>query len=91
MKAAKATKVAYQPVSLLLSVASGALAGAAFKQAWKVAGHDDDTPDALDEDRGWPEVLIAAAIHGMIFAVVKAAVSRSGAIATRRLTGNWPA
>ncbi|MFF6956453.1 DUF4235 domain-containing protein [Streptomyces sp. NPDC088197] len=86
-----AAKIVYRPVGLLLSVASGALAGAAFKQMWKVVGHDDDTPDALDEERAWKEVLIAAALHGLIFAVVKAAVSRSGATATRRLTGTWPA
>ncbi|MEU6850954.1 DUF4235 domain-containing protein [Actinacidiphila alni] len=86
-----AAKVAYRPVGLLLSVAAGALAGAAFKQTWKVVGHDDDTPDALDEDRGWTEVLVASAVHGVIFAVVKAAVARSGATATRRLTGTWPA
>jgi len=87
----KAAKVAYRPVGLLLSVASGALAGAVFKQTWKVVGHDDDTPDALDEERSWREILIASAVHGMIFAVVKAAVSRGGATATRRLTGSWPA
>ncbi|MEW2516655.1 DUF4235 domain-containing protein [Actinacidiphila alni] len=86
-----AAKIAYRPVGLLLSVAAGALAGAAFKQTWKAVGHDDDTPDALDEDRGWTEVLVASAVHGVIFAVVKAAVARSGATATRRLTGTWPA
>lgn len=86
----KASKIVYKPVSLSLGIVSGLVAGAAFKQAWKVIAHDDDTPDALDEDRAWREVLIAAAVQGMIFAVVKAAVSRGGATATRRLTGSWP-
>ncbi|WP_308346690.1 DUF4235 domain-containing protein [Streptomyces sp. ISL-66] len=34
--------------------------------------------------------LLAAALQGAIFAVVKAAVDRAGAATTRRLTGTWP-
>ncbi|MER5863337.1 DUF4235 domain-containing protein [Kitasatospora sp. NPDC002040] len=87
----KKSKIAYKPVGLLLGAASGMLAGAAFKQLWKVAGHDDDAPDATDEDRTWREVLLAAALQGAIFGLVKAAVDRGGATGVRRLTGTWPA
>ncbi|MFF4393893.1 DUF4235 domain-containing protein [Streptomyces sp. NPDC001552] len=86
----KAAKIAYKPVGLALGAASGMIAGVAFKQAWKMIGHDDDAPDATDEDRTWKEVLFAAALQGAIFAVVKAAVDRAGAATTRRLTGTWP-
>ncbi|MEU4733209.1 DUF4235 domain-containing protein [Streptomyces sp. NPDC023588] len=74
---------------LALGAASGVIAGAAFKQAWKMIGHDDDAPDAADEDHSWQEVLAAATIQGAIFAVVKAAVDSAGAATTRRLTGTW--
>ncbi|MFJ4834708.1 DUF4235 domain-containing protein [Streptomyces sp. NPDC088747] len=86
----KASKIAYKPVGLALGAVSGMLAGAAFKQAWKVLGHDEDAPDATDEGRSWTEVLVAAIIQGAIFAGVKAAVDRGGAVATRRMTGTWP-
>ncbi|MFI6979097.1 DUF4235 domain-containing protein [Embleya sp. NPDC050154] len=86
----KVSKVAYKPVGLVLGATSGMIAGAAFKQAWKMIGHDDDAPDATDEDRTWSRVLLAAGLQGAIFAVVKAAVDRGGAAATRRLTGTWP-
>jgi hypothetical protein len=86
----KASKVAYKPVGLALGATSGVISGALFKQAWKVFGHDKDAPDATDEQRGWREVLLAATLQGAIFAAVKAAVDRSGATATRRLTGTWP-
>ncbi|GAA3246221.1 DUF4235 domain-containing protein [Dactylosporangium siamense] len=85
-----AGKLAYKPVGLLLGVAAGAAAGALFKQAWRLAGHDDDAPNATDEDRGWGEILAAAALQGAIFAIVKAAVDRGGAVAVRRTTGYWP-
>ncbi|MFG3039804.1 DUF4235 domain-containing protein [Streptomyces sp. NPDC048330] len=86
----KAAKIAYKPVGLTLGAVSGLLAGAAFKQTWKWIGHDDEAPNATDENRTWQEVLIAAALQGAIFAAVKAAVDRSGATTIRRLTGTWP-
>jgi predicted metal-dependent enzyme (double-stranded beta helix superfamily) len=84
-------KLAYKPVGLLLGVGAGIVAGALFKQVWKMAAGDDDAPNATDEERGWGEVLAAAALQGAIFAVVKAAVDRGGAAGMRRLTGRWPA
>ncbi|MBC2875559.1 MULTISPECIES: DUF4235 domain-containing protein [Streptomyces] len=86
----KAVRIAYKPVGLVLGLAGGMLAGAAFRRTWKLLGHDDDAPDATDEDRTWREILLAAAVQGAVFAVVKAAVDRGGATATRRLTGTWP-
>ncbi|WP_433295130.1 DUF4235 domain-containing protein [Actinoplanes sp. CA-030573] len=86
----KAGKIAYKPVGMLLGVAAGAIAGFAFKEVWKAVSGDDDAPDATDEDRGWGEILAAAALQGAIFALVKAAVDRGGATGVRRLTGHWP-
>jgi predicted metal-dependent enzyme (double-stranded beta helix superfamily) len=87
----KVNKLAYKPVGLLLGIGAGMVAGAVFKQVWKMAAGDDDAPNATDEDRGWGEILAAAALQGAIFAVVKAAVDRGGAAGMRRLTGRWPA
>ncbi|MEV0989579.1 DUF4235 domain-containing protein [Streptomyces sp. NPDC049949] len=86
----KASEIAYKPVGLVLGAISGMIAGAAFKQAWKIVEGEGDAPDATDEDRPWNQILLAAAIQGAIFSVVKAAVDRSGAVAVRRLTGTWP-
>jgi hypothetical protein len=85
-----AAKIAYKPVGLLLGASAGMVSGLIFKQIWKLAGDDQDAPDATDEDRGWTEILIAAALQGAIFAVVKAAVDRAGAVAIRKSTGRWP-
>ncbi|MBC7273487.1 MAG: DUF4235 domain-containing protein [Streptomyces sp.] len=86
----KASKLAYKPVGLALGAVSGMAAGALFKQSWKLLGHDEDAPDATDEERTWREVVLAAVLQGAIFAGVKAVVDRGGATATRRLTGAWP-
>jgi hypothetical protein len=86
----RAAKFAYKPVGLLLGAGAGMVSGLIFKQVWKLAARDEDAPDATDEDRGWTEILVAAAIQGAIFAVVKAAVDRAGAVGIRKATGRWP-
>ena len=86
----KLEKVAFKPINLALGLGAGALAGLVFKQVWKLASGDDDAPDAGDEDRGWAEIIAAAALQGAIFAVVKAVVHRGGAVGAKRLTGTWP-
>jgi hypothetical protein len=86
----KLQKVAYKPVGLLLGIGAGAVAGFVFKQVWKLASGDDDAPNATDEDRGWGEIIAAAAIQGAIFATVKALVDRGGAAGVRKITGEWP-
>ena len=68
----------------------GLLAGAAFKRIWRAIAHEDDSPDAKDRDRGWGEILAAAAIEGAVFGGVKAAVDRAGATGFARATGTWP-
>ncbi len=83
-------KFLYKPISIAASVLGGVLAGAIFKRAWKLVAREDEAPKATDADRGWREVLIAAAAQGAIFAVVKAAVDRSAAASTEKLTGTWP-
>jgi hypothetical protein len=83
-------KIAYKPAGILLGVAAGAIAGFAFREVWKAVSGDDDAPNATDEDRGWGEILAAAALQGAIFALVKAAVDRGGATGVRKLTGQWP-
>lgn len=39
-------KVLYKPVSIVISVLGGILAGAIFKQVWKIAAGEDEVPKA---------------------------------------------
>jgi Protein of unknown function (DUF4235) len=64
----------------------GVLAGATFKQIWKLAAGEDDAPKATDARRGWGEVLPAAALQGAVYA----GVNRGAAEGTHKLTGVWP-
>ncbi|GAB2980040.1 DUF4235 domain-containing protein [Streptomyces pseudoechinosporeus] len=82
--------LAYKPLGFLLGWTSGTLATKAFQKTWKAIRHEDDAPDALDKERNWGEILLAAAVQGAIFAVVRSAVDRTGAAFIERRTGVWP-
>ncbi|MFD4527024.1 DUF4235 domain-containing protein [Streptomyces sp. NPDC058470] len=82
----KASKLLYKPVGLALGAVGSLLVGAAFNQTWRLLGHDENADATTDLDRPWRRVLLAAALQGATFAVVRAAVDRSGAATTRRLT-----
>jgi len=83
-------KLLYKPVGMVVSVLGGLIAGMIFKRVWKITAGENEAPKATDEQRGWREVLLAAALQGTIFALVKAAVDRGAAEGTRKLTGVWP-
>ncbi|MFC5833423.1 DUF4235 domain-containing protein [Nonomuraea insulae] len=74
--------------SLSMGMLSGALAAALFKRVWTLVSGQDDAPDADDLDRGWTEVLVAAAAQGAIFGLIKAAVHRAGAQTFQGRTGD---
>jgi hypothetical protein len=80
----------YRPFGLIISVLGGLLAGAVFKRLWRLIAGEDDSPDAKDRNRGWIEIIIAAAIEGALFGTVKAVVDRAGATGFARATGTWP-
>ncbi|MCK0438188.1 DUF4235 domain-containing protein [Gordonia alkaliphila] len=84
------TTTMYKPLSLATSVVGGMLAGAAFSRVWGRFNDDDSVPDPKDLRRSKREVLIAAAVQGLIFGVVKAAVDRAGAQGFRKLTASNP-
>jgi len=84
------SKAAYKPLSLATSVLGGVAASAAFAQVWKRLGNDAKAPDPKDLQRSKTEVLVAAALQGLIFGLVKAAVDRAGARGYKAVTHEDP-
>jgi hypothetical protein len=81
-------KLVYRLLSLGLSLASGMVAGAVFKGMWKLIAREEEAPRATDPQRGWKEILPAAALQGAVFATVKAAVERGAMHGGRKLAGS---
>jgi hypothetical protein len=83
-------RLIYKPFGLVFGVLGGLVAGAIFKRIWSAVGHEDEAPEATDEDKGWAEVVVAAAAQGAVFGGVKALIDRAGASGFAHLTGAWP-
>jgi len=83
-------KTLYKPVGLLFSVLGGILASVIFRKVWEAIANEPDAPDSTDRDRGWGEILLAAAVQGALFGGVKALVDRAGAAGFAKATGTWP-
>ena len=85
-------KILYRPMGLAGSMVGGLLAGAIFKQVWKRLrpGDKPDPPTPLETEYPLKEILLAAAIQGAIFSVVKTVIDRQGARLFERATGEWP-
>ena len=86
------SKVLYKPLSIATSVAGGLLAGAVFNQVWqRLSRTDEEPPDPKDLERSGREALAAAAVQGLIFGLVRAAVDRAGARGYQAVTHENPA
>lgn len=83
-------RLLYKPLSLIVSVLGGILAGAVFERVWSVVSGEEEVPRALSLKHSTKEVLLAAALQGAIFAAVKAAVERAGAKGFKKITGTDP-
>lgn len=83
-------RLAYKPVDLVLGAVASAVSAAAVRQVWKRLGGSEQPPDVRDPTRDWSEILLAAAIQGAIFAVIRAAADRASAVSVARVAGDWP-
>jgi hypothetical protein len=83
-------KLLYRPVAIVAGIVGGLLGGLIFNRVWKIVGRGSDPPTPMDSERGWGEILLAAGLHGAIYALVKTAVDRGAAEWTRKKTGIWP-
>ena len=91
-KPSKSAKLLYRPVGLVSSMLGGLLAGTIFKQVWRRASPDkqSEPPKALTTDYPFKEIVLAAAVEGAIYSVVKTVIDRQGARLFEKWTGEWP-
>ena len=80
----------YRPFAIIAAVVSSKAAGAIFKRAWVMLAKDTEMPTAMEQERRWAEVVVAAMLRGAVFGGVKAVVDRSFATGYFRRTGVWP-
>jgi hypothetical protein len=83
-------KLVYRPFGMAASVLGGLAAGAIFRRLWRILSNEETAPTATDPERGWGEIVLAAALEGAVFGLVRAVIDRAGATGFARATGTWP-
>jgi hypothetical protein len=87
--ASRAMKAIYKPFGLIMGLASGLVASKIFGAVWGIFDKEEP-PKPTTKETNWPKVLMAAAVQGMVFKIVRAFVDRGGAKGFEYLTGTWP-
>lgn len=82
-------KLIYRPFGIIIGLAAGMLSKSVFNWVWSKID-DEEAPKPTIEETSWAKVLSAAAVQGIVFQTVRAAVNRGGAVGFRHLTGVWP-
>jgi hypothetical protein len=82
-------KMIYRPFGIVLGLAAGFFSKSVFNWVWSKFD-DEEAPKPTQDETTWTKVLSAAAVQGLVFQTVRAAVNRSGAEGFRWLTGVWP-
>ena len=85
------SKAMYLPLQIAMSVAGGLLAGKVFSEVWqRISPSDQEPPDPKDLDRSGREAITAAALQGLVFGLVRAAVDRASAKGYKAVTNESP-
>jgi hypothetical protein len=84
------TKLLYIPFGILAGRVASRVAGGILKKLWRFLAGETEMPKAMEQQRGWAEVVVAAALGGAVFGGVKAFVDRAFATGFARRTGVWP-
>ena len=91
-RTSKSATILYRPWGLVASLLGGVIASKVFQQLWKRLDPEspEDPPKPLESEYRLRKILIAAAVQGAIFTVVRALINRGGARVFERWTGEWP-
>jgi len=82
-------KLIYKPFGIILGILAALVGKRAFNFAWTKID-DEDPPKATTEEAAWPKLLVAAALQGVVFKLIRVVVDRYGARGFQYLTGVWP-
>jgi Protein of unknown function (DUF4235) len=82
-------KLLFIPVSVAGALLAGFISTKIFEQIWQLF-NDEDPPDSQHRDIQWSRLLLAGAIQGAIFRMVKEATDHESRRAFYRMTGSWP-
>jgi len=85
-------KILYRPVGRSVQLLADCSPGSSSNKcgAERRPTKKSDPPKPLETEYPFKEIILAAAIQGAIFSVVKTVIDRQGARLFEKWTGEWP-
>jgi Protein of unknown function (DUF4235) len=82
-------RLLFAPFSIAAGLLAGFIGKKLFEQLWGVVD-EEEPPDSEHRDIVWTKLLVALAIEGAIFRLVKGLVDHGARRSFERMTGTWP-
>ncbi len=82
-------RILFAPISIALGLVSAMLGKRVFNFVWALVA-EEEPPSAEDRVVPWPRLVVAGAIQGMIFRLMRIFVDRGLRRMVMSLTGRWP-
>ncbi len=83
------TKVLFLPFSVIGGFLAGKVATFTFERLWKVIDKQE-SPEPDQHAVRWSKLLVALALEGAVFRLVRGSFDRGSRELFHRLTGAWP-
>lgn len=82
-------KILFAPISIGAGLLAGLIAQKLFERLWALVD-DEEPPEPDDREVPIAKLLVALAIEGALFRLVKGLTDRSARKGFTALTGTWP-
>jgi hypothetical protein len=82
-------KVLFIPVSVAGGLLAGLIGKKIFEALWGLVDQEEP-PDSEHRDVSWPKLLVALALEGAIFRILRGLGDHAARLGFYRATGAWP-
>ncbi len=82
-------RLIYKPIGIVIGVLAGLVGKRVFNAIWGLFD-EEEPPGPTTQVIPWPKLILAAAMQGMIYRLVRVFVDRGLAKVWASLTGVWP-
>jgi uncharacterized protein DUF4235 len=82
-------RILFLPFSIASGLVAGAVARRVFDLMWGLVD-DREPPEPEHREVSWGKLILALAIEGAVFRVVRGAIERGSRQSYMALTGSWP-
>ena len=82
-------RLIYKPIGIVIGILAGMVGRQVFNRIWGMFD-EEEPPGPTTQQTYWPKLLLAAAMQGMIYRLVRVFVDRGLAKGWAYLTGVWP-